>query len=1044
MEGFTNKNYVAYHVHSDFSLLDSCTDYKLYVDRAKELNQKAICFSEHGNIFNWVLKKMYCDSSGIKYIHGVEAYLTESLENKVRDNYHTILIAKNFDGVKEVNSIISKSYQKDHFYYKNRITFNEFFELSDNVIKISACLASPLNKLNVNHPLYESLVKSYNYLEIQPHDYNEQKLYNIHLAELSQKYKIPLIAGTDTHSLNKYKAECRSILQAAKHIVYTDEDSFDLTYKSYEELVEMFKKQDSLPEQIYMDAINNTNIMSDSVEDFKIDGSPKYPKLYGDKDSEVYDKKVWDMFYDKVKNGVIPECQVDKFKHAIKEESDVFEHVGMKGFILSMSEFVSHCKNNGVPVGPARGSVGGSRVAYVMDIIDLNPETWNTVFSRFCNKDRKEIGDIDIDLAPEDRQFLYDYIINRFGKDYTGYVLAIGTVSERGTIDEICRGLSIKFENENGKEVENPFSLKNADKIKTEYTSNSEKARSKYPEVFYYFDGILNTKISQSMHPAGIIASPISLPDNYGTLINDDKIILQIDMDCLHETGAAKYDILGLENIGIIKDTCRLANIPYPKSHEIDWNDQAVWEDMIKSPVGIFQMESPASFRMLKKFKAKSIFDMALVTACIRPSGASYRDDLMEKKFHYNVSPVIDELLKDNYGYLVYQCDVLKFLQQICGLSGSEADNVRRAIGRKDKERLEKALPEIQEGYIKKSGKPRDEAIQELEEYIKVLIDSSSYMFGYNHAIGYCMIGYLCAYLRYYYPYEFITSYLNHAKTDEDILKGTELAKEYGIRVTLPRFRMSSDVYSFDKNSKTISKGMSSIKFLNKSVCKQLFEIGKLRYKSFSDLLFKITSETSLDARQLDILVKLDYFEEFGNSKTLLRIIDMFNEFKQGNIKQIKKEKVDSCWMKEVVPLFATDKKKDGSVSKNYVIIDAYKMIEFSENKILEINITPFTYKDKMMFQEEYLGYIDLTTNKKEDRTKLFIKSIFPMKSKSGDIWAYTLITQSIGTGKQGRITVMKNIYQKMPVKEKDIINALTVFKNNRGYWQMSEYDLVI
>jgi DNA polymerase-3 subunit alpha len=186
-------NYIVYHLHTELSLLDSSTNYKLYVDKAVELGQTAICFSEHGNIYNWIEKKLYCKEKGIKYIHGVEIYLTESLKENIRDNYHTILIAKNYEGVKEINTLIDKSTQADHFYYKNRITFDEFLNISDNVIKISACLASPLNRLTEDNPYYDLLLRKYDYYEIQPHNYNQQQEYNKKLLELSKKHGNQLI-----------------------------------------------------------------------------------------------------------------------------------------------------------------------------------------------------------------------------------------------------------------------------------------------------------------------------------------------------------------------------------------------------------------------------------------------------------------------------------------------------------------------------------------------------------------------------------------------------------------------------------------------------------------------------------------------------------------------------------------------------------------------------------------------------------------------------------------------------------------------------------
>lgn len=743
-------------------------------------------------------------------MHGCEIYLTEKLvhvdprtgeESRVRDNFHTILIARNYAGLQEMNELISRSSQEDHFYYKPRITFDEFLGLSSNVIKISACLASPLNKMSISHPMYERLLRHYDYLEIQAHDHPEQIAYNRHLVDMSMKYRIPLIAGTDTHSLNKYKAECRTIMQLSKHIDFADEDTFDLTYKSYDELVAMFAKQNAIPEKLYLEAIENTNRMADSVEPFELDISFKYPPLYGDRDREVLHQVLDRNLQSKIDEGAITSDQVQPFKDAIVEECRVFDKIDMSGFMLFMSEMVTWCKENGIPIGFNRGSCGGSRVAYVSNTTDLNPETWHTVFSRFCNEDRKEIGDIDIDVSPSQRDLVYDYIINRFGQERTAFILAIGTIKSKGCIDEICRALSVRwnkehqidekrfrklladlkdegvkvtfgdardgngvyFFNEDGSYIlskhlegtpraelvkeftkkysrikaenekifaKNPWAGKISATIKKEFEADEDAARQKYPEVFYYYDGLLDVAISQSMHPAGIVASPVTLRDNYGTFISEGKEILQIDMECVHEVSLVKYDILGLKNIEIIKDAYELLGKPYPKSHEINWDDEAVWKDMLRSPIGIFQFEGDFAFQMLKQYEPHSIFDMSLITAALRPSGASYRDDLMQHKPHKNPSPIIDELLADNNGYLIYQEDVIKFLQQICGFSGSDADNTRRAIGRKDKDRLEKALPQILEGYCEKSPQPREVAEQEAKEFLQIIEDASSYMFG--------------------------------------------------------------------------------------------------------------------------------------------------------------------------------------------------------------------------------------------------------------------------------------------------------------------------
>lgn len=603
------KNYTVYHLHTEDSLLDSCTNYKSYVDKAKELGQTAIAFTEHGNIYNWIEKKMYCDENNIKYIHGMECYLTIGLDEKIRDNYHTILLAKNYKGVQEINRLIELSTKADHFYYKPRITFDEFLALSDNVIKISACLASPLNCLRNNNEVanvYDRLCKHYNYFEIQPHiNSDEQKEYNKYLYELSLKYNKPLIMGTDTHSIDSYKAECRTIRQWAKKITFTNEDEFDLTYKSYNELVNMCKQQNALPMDVYLQAIQNTNVMADSVDFWELDKKVKYPKSYDDEEA-VFKRTIVNKYKDKLENGVIKNDP--RYLENVKEEMRVFKKTNMVGFMLFMSELMTWCRDNGIPTSPCRGSVGGSTIAYLTDIIDVDPIIWNTVFSRFANEDRVEVGDIDVDIAPDQRNLVYQHIIDKFGIDKTAYILAIGTTSDKGTIDDIGRALSYQWITKTygelsdktikqyGNSTDNPYSLDVVDRIKSEYAVNAEKAKKDYADLFYYFDGILGTAVSQSMHPAGIVVSPITLSDNYGMFWGkntdgDDILILPINMDEVHECGLVKYDILGLKNIQILRECCKLANIKYPLSHEIDWEDKNVWEHITDSSVGIFQFE---------------------------------------------------------------------------------------------------------------------------------------------------------------------------------------------------------------------------------------------------------------------------------------------------------------------------------------------------------------------------------------------------------------------------------------------------------------------
>jgi DNA polymerase III subunit alpha len=1071
-------NYTIIHCHTELSLLDSTTNYKEYIDRASECRMKAICFTEHGNIFNWVEKKMYCESYRvksknktttfhkekdmrefiskqdsdfkyeiylpIKYLHGCEVYLTETLSEKMRDNYHTILIAKNIEGVKELNSLIDVSTSEDHTYYKPRITFDEFLNISNNIVKISACLQSPLNKLNnkieelqkeinsmdednkdyveilknTKHNIgraknyYNLLVKAYDFYEVQPHVNSDDQIeYNKYLYKLSKEFNIPLICGTDTHSINKYKAECRTMLQYSKDIMFENEDSFDMSFKSYNDVVDMFNQQNSLSKEVYLMAIENTNKLADSIEEFKLDVSFKYPKIDGDEEL-LFKNRVNQMYKEKVKKGIITDDKI--YLDNIQEEFRVLKKIGMLSFIYFMSELACWCHENDIPTGFCRGSVGGSYIAYILDIIDVNPYIWGTKFSRFANEDRIEIGDIDMDFAPEDRDRVYEYIIKRFGNDKTAFILTTNTLADKGVIDEVVRGFANKYRKDKGlkKKDPTPYSIDFAKEIKNAYEENPDKARKKYATILYYFDGMRGCVVSKGIHPAGIVASPVTLPDNYGTFWYEGKRVMSINMEEIHEVSLVKYDILGLNNVGIIKQACKLIGIKYPLSHEINWIDEKVWNDMITSNVGIFQFESDYAFGLLKQFKPHKVNDMSLVNACLRPSGESYRDSLLARIPNRNPSEIIDDLLKDNGGYLVFQEDVTRFLQDICGLSGSKADNVRRAIGRKQMDRLQEALPEILEGYCDKSTKPRDIAEEEAKVFLKIIEDASSYMFGYNHSTGYSMIGYICAMFRCCYPAEFVAAYLNCVEKEEDIIQGTKLAEIKNISIMPIRFRHSKGKYFVSKDDKNcVYKGVSSIKYMNEKIADELYGLRKNSYTSFIELLNDIAKFTTTDSRQLEILIKLDFFEEFGSIRYLLKCVEIYNLFKDKT--QFKKDKAFELRIDFDLIRKCTGKETE----KTFMQLESDKLIEILVSELID---EPTPLKEKVKYQDEFLGYIDIIDKK---------YSGFCVVTNINVDYSPKISLYALANGNTIPVKIDKNTYSKKTLKRGDIIKVENQYK---------------
>lgn len=453
-----NNNYVPYHIHSQLSNgitnIDSITDFHDYVDAAKELGIKAFAFAEHGNIFNWVKKKEYIESCGMKYIHAIEAYLTEddgshklysavdelasvmakkeirktfeeyyfnetsgwhiakSEEDgkdfafdistlkverliKTKDNYHCVLIAKNHDGVRELNRIISKSFDRAdfHYYYAPRITLDELFSTSDNIIVTTSCLGSVMNRgtVSAKERMLSFLAQNKHrcFLEIQHHNCADQIEYNKMLYSLSKEIGVPLIAGTDTHALNEQHLEGRSMLQKAKSIHFADEDAWDLTFKSYDDLVAAYKKQKSLPMDVVYEAIENTNVMADTVEEFSLDRTPKYPKLYDDSET---------VFKQKINAGVI-ERGINKLPNykeyidRIRYEYDVYKHNGAIDFMLLEENYKSEMRKRGIRYGYSRGSVSGSIIAYLLHITEIDSVKYNLNFSRFMSPERISLAD---------------------------------------------------------------------------------------------------------------------------------------------------------------------------------------------------------------------------------------------------------------------------------------------------------------------------------------------------------------------------------------------------------------------------------------------------------------------------------------------------------------------------------------------------------------------------------------------------------------------------------------------------------------------------
>lgn len=972
-----NNNYVVYHLHSDLSNgvtnVDSVTKYNEYVDYAASLGMKAMAFSEHGCIFEWVHKKQAIEKAGMKYIHACEAYLTEDInaDDKHRDNYHCVLIAKNYDGVKELNKLVSESFNRNdyHFYYMPRITFEELFATSDNIIITTACLGGVLNKGNeaTKKRFMQFLItnKDRCYLEVQHHNCEDQIAYNEMLYNISKKTEIPLIAGTDTHCLNDVHVEGRKILQKAKNVYFSDEEAWDLTFKTYDELVEAYRQQNSLPEDIYLQAIENTNIMADSIEPFELDYSKKYPKLYSDSEKALKEKIVNGI----KERGVNKYDNFDEYKQKIQYELETYKYNGAMDFLLLEEDYKSALKRQGVSFGYSRGSVSGSIIAYLLGITEVDSIKYDLNFERFMNKERVSLADVDTDWSKKDRYKVREYLFNKEGL-YCCDIITFNTIALKGAIKDVGRALDMTVE-----ETQTISDAVYLDENKKDCIDNYYIER--HPELFKYVDIVKGTIVSIGNHPAGLVVSPFPVDEWFGlcSTKSNDNMISQINMKEIDGLSFVKLDVLGLDCVGLINETCDLAGIPRITPDNVSFDDMKVWNEIRDDCTMIFQFESSYAGDYIKQlFSENTIANikeknenfsyidlMSMANGAIRPAGASYREELAMGRYHDNGHEALNDFLAPTLGYLVYQEQIIEFLHSFCGYTMGEADIVRRGFAKKTG--TEKFIPKIKEGFIKtmkeKYGVDEDESNKLIESFIQVIIDASSYLFSLNHATPYSFLGYVVGWLRCYYKLETVTTALNIYDGDSDkCLEILQYAKKNNIEIKPIKFGKSGSAYTMDKQNNAIYKGIASVKYCNSQIADELMELSKNNYDSFVGLLKDIKEKTSLNSRQLTILVGLNFFSDFGKNKYLLNVVDVYD--KLANAKIIAKNKMESLGVSEyLMAKYAAKETKS-----QYRDLDNQGLIKELCSRLRNENMDIVS---QVKFDMEYLEYTDYKNEKMAD-----------------------------------------------------------------------------
>ena len=1022
-----SKNYTILHLHSMLSNavtnIDSVTAYSEYIQKAHDLGMSAMAFSEHGSVMGWVKKKLQMEELGMKYIHAEEFYLTQSLEEKIRDNYHCLLIAKNYDGVMELNKLSTKSFNREDgsYYYAPRITIDDVKNTSDNIIVSTACLGGVLNKApeDVKRDFFEWIVKNkYRcYLELQPHLDDDQIRYNQSLWALSKSYGVPLVMCTDTHALNSTHVEGRAILQKSKNIHFDGEDKFHLEMLSYEELVNLCRMQNALPLNVYLEAIENTNKIADQIETFNLNYEYKYPHLWGDNSEEVLREKI----RDGIKwRGVDKLPNYQEYLDRIEYEMKAYIHNGAIDFMLLMEDIIAWCKTQDILVGYGRGSCNGSIVAYLLGITEMDSIKHGLNFDRFMSTERVSLSDIDTDFPPSRINEVKQYIFNKHGL-YCSDIVTFNTIALKGAIRDVGRALEIP--------------LAEVSEICNKIELDEASCRKAYPELFKYVDIVNGCVVSVGNHPCGLVVSPVPIDDKMGlfTTSTDDVPISQINMKEIDLQNYVKLDLLKLDTIELINETCKLANIERLTPDNIDVQDEEVWRSLRDDTTEIFQWNGSTGDKYIKhllsddnikKFKSlnPNVDYMTLLSignGAIRPAGASYRDDLAEGILRKSGNEAIDNFMKNTFGYLVFQEQIIQFLHEYCGYTMGEADIVRRHFAKKTG--TEKDIPQIKEGFAKTMAKDygmsREESEEVIADFIQVIEDASNYLFSLNHSQPYSYMGYVSAWLRYYYPVEFITTAFNLNRDKEEKTNALiAYAHKMGIKINSPKFRFSRADYFCDSVNRVIYKGLGSIKHMSAQVAEDLYTLRDEKFSNFIDLLYAIQElPNKPDSRQLDILVKIGYFQEFGNAKALLTGIEVFNKFYKCKTIKVDKFKEMGYNIDDVMPYVGKATEKTLSQLDNRGVILAL---------LRSMKMPKTTAVDMARWQCEHLGYCSIS-NPNEDPSNWLVLEI--KKNNYGTSWA-KLWNICYGCAREYRLN--KKFATANPVEVGDYIKAVIVEKS--------------
>jgi len=1057
-----------------YSLRDSIIKPDDLIQRLKEIGQNAIAITDHGESLGGVYIYKKLKEANIKFILGCEMYICDDVKVKDKDSryYHLVVLCLNDIGRKNLNKLISKAEHPDNKYYKPRIDFEILKQHSEGLLITSACMAGEISRLLENGDYkkaeetalkYKSVFGDNYYLEVQSHRDQQQIELNKQIYQLSLNTGIKCVVTCDAHYTREEDKK------------YQNKYAFNGKYKEDgEAYIDCFIQSESevrdrisyFPDDVVDKLIQTTHEIADKCNVEMPLSAPIMPNI--DTPKEFNSNKEWleniceNGFRNKLHIEKLSEDKQKEYRDRFLYELDSLDRMGFIDYILLVYSYANIAKRRGI----ARGSGGGSLICYLSNITNIDPIEHGLYFERFIdvgalallesgeitNKELK-IPDIDLDFSGDSCKDVLRFLYDKYGEENVASIGKFGNNLTKGTIRDMCRVLDIDLKT--GDAISKSFESYEIEEIDTLIESGEKIPESakiaieyinEYPELFEYVRKLNGLPKSFGLHACGKIISTRPLDDFLPSCYDRNGVrYLQGDMHDVEDVGLVKIDVLGLRTLDQEYDTLEMSkqDVKYIDPKHQDYSDPKVL-DIFKNgdTIGVFQMSSYGMRETVKKMDVGGIEDLSIANALYRPGALAYIDNFCRRRngkeeFEY-LHPDLEPILKNTYGIIVFQEQLIE-IGRLAGIHNP--DLLRKATGKKDIKLLNKVKPELG-----KKLKARGWSAKQFDTLWADMIEFSKYSFNKSHAAAYGLLAYMTAKQKAYYPIEFYAGLCNSYIGQSSFVKDNadEIIQDmFKHNIKLSPFSFHNDHRRCGVKEKSLLYAIPLVRDCNETLANCLNEIKDNNYKYFWELLKDIYSSGGKKS-QATILIKLGYFSEFGNAKKLLRLAELYEYFKQGTAKEVKKDKLsEGDYLYSVVSKYSTDVGIKGNILKSFKILDIEKILNECEEYILSLDISDFDYKTQIQNQKEYLGFVSLVTGKEEDRPTLYIKEVTPVKrKKDGKQFGYGVIGKSLGSGIETRYTVFNTVYNKNPIEAEDIIRCKK-YKQEGKYFKMLDYEKI-